>query len=157
MDWAGSSYLDPLQIKSVNDRDWFPKISFDSEGYIGDKFPLCEDLPSKHFLKKNAKYRLLGADPTPLWHQPTQMKIDFYYSREIYRMALDSDSQLYNKLCNPKNPQLPFTSLVAGDGEASISETYGVPACTGSNPKCDSMGLAAGRAAEANTPNTIGM
>ena len=44
-----------------------PQIDFDS-GYIGDGFPLCSDLPSKHFLKKNAKYRLLGGDPKPLWH-----------------------------------------------------------------------------------------
>ena len=59
LDWATTSYLDPLQIKRVEDRDWFPKIDFDS-GYIGDGYPLCSDLPDKHFLKRKATYRLLG-------------------------------------------------------------------------------------------------
>lgn len=27
LDWSTTSYLDPLQISDVNDRDWFPKVS----------------------------------------------------------------------------------------------------------------------------------
>ena len=59
LDWASSSYLDPLRIRNVNDKDWFPKIDL-NEGYIGDRFPLCTDLPQHHFLKQGAKFRLLG-------------------------------------------------------------------------------------------------
>ena len=28
LDWSGTSYLDPLVLKDVSERDWFPKVSF---------------------------------------------------------------------------------------------------------------------------------
>ena len=40
-----------------------------SGGFIGDKVPLCIDLPEKHFLKKGATYRLLGSSPQPDLHE----------------------------------------------------------------------------------------
>jgi len=55
--------LDPMYI--VQDwRDRFPKTSL-TNGYIGDGFPLCVDLPERMFLRKGAKYRLLGPNPLP--------------------------------------------------------------------------------------------
>ncbi len=38
------------------------------DGFIGDKIPLCVDLPQRHFLKKGAQYRLLGPTPQPELH-----------------------------------------------------------------------------------------
>jgi len=38
-------------------------------GFIGDKVPLCTDLPSDHFLKKGATYHLLGSSPQPQFHE----------------------------------------------------------------------------------------
>lgn len=34
LDWATTSYLDPLQIKDVSGRDWFPKVSSSTGDYI---------------------------------------------------------------------------------------------------------------------------
>lgn len=127
-----------------------PQIDFDS-GYIGDGFPLCSDLPSKHFLKINAKYRLLGGDPRPLWHWEDKT---WYNDPEIKRFALDSNSALYNELCQPKNnPPLPSSS---GTGSASYSGGFGAPYCQGSYISCDSNTLLEGRgASESDFPNTI--
>jgi hypothetical protein len=51
--------------------DEFSKMDLDGN-YIGDRVPLCADLPEYQFLKKGAKYRLLGSSVTPLLHhQPT--------------------------------------------------------------------------------------
>ena len=38
-------------------------------GYIGDRVPLCVDLPDQHFLKEGATYRLLGSSLTPELHE----------------------------------------------------------------------------------------
>jgi len=153
LDWATTSYLDPLQISSIRARDWFPKIDFES-GYIGDTYPLCADLPSKHFLKKNAMYRLLGGSPNPLWHWQSDST---YYDQEFEQLTLTSDSPLYTKLCNPKNPQPPTTSLAAGTGSAEYNAALSsAPLCQGSESFCDSNSLLEGRGVnEPNAHNTI--
>lgn len=139
-------------IKDIKDRDWFPKIDL-LGGYIGDKFPRCEDRPKYHFLKKGATYRFLGGDPRPLWYYE-DISQD-WLSPEIQRMKLDSSSPLYNKLCNPKNPAPPTTTLVSGNGMATFDGTLGAPLCLGSNVMCSSGSLLEGRVNEANSPNTI--
>lgn len=48
-------------------RDPFPKMDL-GDGFIGDKVPLCVNLPDKHFLKKGAQFRLLGSSPQPDLH-----------------------------------------------------------------------------------------
>lgn len=81
--------------------DLFPKIDL-KNGFIGDSYPLCTDLPSKHFLRKGARYRLLGqstlletqANPIPWWDSPNgpdplRAKIN-----------IDPSSPLFRKLCN---------------------------------------------------------
>ena len=82
----------------------------------------------------------------------------WYNDPEIKRFALDSDSDLYNELCQPKyNPSLPSSSLGSGTGSASyISGGFGAPYCQGSYISCDSGTLLVGRgASESNGPNTI--
>ena len=60
--------MDPMKIEA-SWRDPFPKMDLHS-GFIGDKKPLCVDLPDKQFLHTGAKYRLLGSSRKPdLHHQ----------------------------------------------------------------------------------------
>ncbi len=45
-------------------RDAFPKMDL-NEGFVGDGYPLCAHIPSKSFLKKGARYRLVGSRNKP--------------------------------------------------------------------------------------------
>ena len=45
-------------------RDPFPKMNL-NQGFVGDGYPLCAQIPKKSFLKKGAKYRLVGN-----WNKP---------------------------------------------------------------------------------------
>ena len=141
----GNSYLDPLQItstrRSSDNRDWFPKI-VPTGGYLGDQVPLCDDLPSKPFLRKGAKYRLLGGSSRPLWHYEVD---EWDQDKEVRRMTLDSSSDLYNELCKPQNPPPRASTLQSGSGTASFnSSLWGAPFCSGSNTQCDSGTLLEG-------------
>jgi len=151
-DWATISRLDPLVIEDVVYRDWFPKIDLNG-GYIGDQYPLCADLPIHHFLKKNARFRLLGGSSLPLSHED---RASWDGDEEVHRMALDPESSLYRNLCNPKNSSLPSSSLSLGTGSAVFNATFEAPFCQGSNKQCDSNDdLLDGRVNETNGPNTI--
>ena len=87
--------IDPMRIKAEW-RDRFPKSNL-YEGYIGDSYPLCVDLPSKMFLKKGAKYRLLGGSSLPeLMEDP----IEFETGEQVKHFNLDTDSALKKLLCN---------------------------------------------------------
>ena len=78
-------------------RDHSPKADLHG-GYIGDRYPLCTDLPDKHFLKKGASFRLRGSSKMPTLHsQPTWW---FGEDRNIKVLELSLSSQLYDKLCN---------------------------------------------------------
>jgi hypothetical protein len=44
------SRADPMIISRAERRDWFPKRGLDGK-YIGDRYPLCEDLPPRAFLR----------------------------------------------------------------------------------------------------------
>ncbi len=71
-----------------------------SGGYIGDYYPLCEDLPEKAFLKQGATYRLLGSSSMPeLMTDPHEFKKD----ESIQRVVLDLSSPLRDELCNPND------------------------------------------------------
>ena len=69
--------------------------------YIGDGMPLCVDLPSKHFLKKGATYRLLGTSSSPRYlREPA----GWAKSQNTRRLLLSPNSKLYEKLCNQAVP-----------------------------------------------------
>lgn len=121
-------------------------------GYVGDQYPLCVDLPQRAFLKINAKFRLLGGSTRPQSHQdPNEWEGD----EEVARLTLRPESDLFKKLCNPRNPSAPDTTLGLGSGAASFSALYKAPFCSGSNRQCDSNNLLRGRVTETNRPNTI--
>ena len=50
--------VDPLELFG-NDRDRLPKNAL-GPGYIGDAFPLCDELPERNFLVNGARYHLTG-------------------------------------------------------------------------------------------------
>ncbi len=88
--------LDPMRLES-SWRDRFPKTDT-TGGYIGDYYPLCEDLPDKAFLEQGATYRFLGSSSLP---QLMTDPIQFESEDDIIHFVLDSSSPLRAELCNP--------------------------------------------------------
>jgi hypothetical protein len=123
-----SNRVDPMQIVA-DYRDAFPKSGLD--GTLGDGYILCEDLPTASFLKKGAKYRLLGgtsgmilclicclpintAVKTNLLDSaPELIKDPSYFSQDnlynITRAELDPSSALYQRLFNGGDYQMTVT------------------------------------------------
>ena len=84
--------MDPMKIEGKW-RDPFPKMDLWS-GFVGDKIPLCKDLPTKQFLKEGATYRLLGSSARPDLHdQPSNWNVN-----HIKVLDLDHNSNLRNLL-----------------------------------------------------------
>ena len=87
--------VDPLTI-DVRYRDMFPKMGLNGR-YIGDGFPLCADLPKYHFLRRGAKYVLLGYNP-----QPELQEADpdnWLTSSSTVRFEADPSGGLHSALC----------------------------------------------------------
>ena len=84
-------------------RDPFPKTDLNGN-FIGDKVPLCGDLPTQHFLKKGATYRLLGSSPQPELHE---YGWEWHFLEDTHQLdermfILDPTSVLKNKLSSKK-------------------------------------------------------
>lgn len=95
--------------------------------YVGDHYPLCSDLPQRHFLRKGAEYRLLGTVPTPrLLGQHSAWITD----HSIQRLRLSSSSPLFAALCNRDS-----TSTCNYKGVVELKETL---ICNGSECEVDS-------------------
>ena len=87
--------IDPMRI-IPEWRDRFPK-SDTTDGYIGDRYPLCTDFPLKPFLRKGARYRLLGSSSLPeLMEDPTEFETE----SAITRVVLSNSSLLRSVICN---------------------------------------------------------
>lgn len=100
-DWEPNR-IDPMRINPWY-RDVYPKINL-YDGFIGDAFPLCSDLPKKQFLKPGAKYVLLGSASIPEFQSGDP---DWWVNEKenILRMSLNSSaSELYKELCNSNSP-----------------------------------------------------
>ncbi|CAE7202317.1 unnamed protein product [Symbiodinium natans] len=79
---TGRNIIDPMQMKA----DWhdaYPKMDLDGN-YLGDGYPLCEDLPQDAFLSSGARFEFLSSH---------------YGSNDA--LILDSASPLYQALCSP--------------------------------------------------------
>lgn len=59
-DLARDSFVDPLNIESQN-RDRYPKPKLDRAGYLGDGYPLCDEIPTKPWLRAGATFYLVGS------------------------------------------------------------------------------------------------
>jgi hypothetical protein len=105
---GNNNQMDPIDITAPGDHDRFPKHDLYG-GFIGDKFPLCEDLPRKMHLRKGAKYRLLGSNPSP------ELVVDgasWVTASATKRMTVLSGSVLYGLLCQASNGSCTFPGLV---------------------------------------------
>jgi len=56
--FASQNYIDPMQIKPSY-RDIFPKPGLDGN-FLGDGYPVCNQLPSRHAFRVGARYRYTG-------------------------------------------------------------------------------------------------
>ena len=91
---GNNNRIDPLRI-IPEWRDKFPKTET-TEGYIGDRYPLCSDQPSQPYLKLGASYRFLGSSYMPeLMSDPGE-----FATRNTTKIVLKQTSSLYNILCN---------------------------------------------------------
>merc|ERR1719203_299567 len=107
---SGKSPINPLKINS-DWRDMHPKLGL-KKSYIGDRYPLCVDRPKYHFLRKNAKYNLLGSKATPELHtDPAEWEMNDM----AVRISLSANSSLYNILCNPSGGSCNYKSTVVLD------------------------------------------
>ena len=104
--------LDPMQLKANGrdgKRDLFPKFNL-YNGHLGDGYPLCADLPLKHFLAKHARWSYLGLNPNAV-RQPEALAASTAYELSaaswldgVPRLTLDpSASSLHAALCRRPN------------------------------------------------------
>lgn len=123
---SSKSRQDPLRIE-VDKHDFFPKSSVDGN-WLGDRYPLCVDLPKYHFLKLGAKFVFRGGSSLPTTqYNPPQWNSD----GSIKRFVLSSGSALYKVLCNPGNDgSCNFDNIVTIDSNL---------ACFGKECRLDDM------------------
>eukprot|EP00934_Nitzschia_sp_Nitz4_P007090 Nitzschia sp. Nitz4//scaffold25_size161228//48616//54500//NITZ4_002422-RA/size161228-snap-gene-0.22-mRNA-1//-1//CDS//3329544562//7080//frame0 len=89
--------IDPMYV-DVDFRDRFPKMGLDGV-YIGDGYPLCSSLSTKHFLSSGAKFRLLGSAPKPELLEAPSIWYEYSGQGHSGYLELQSSSDLYSKLC----------------------------------------------------------
>ena len=103
------NWMDPMTLKDGEKHDWFPKKDL-LDSWIGDRYPLCYDLPEKPFLKSGAVYKLLGRSSSPRY----QYDPSFWDGNgDIKRLTLNSaNSALYNALCDVSNGVCTYPTVV---------------------------------------------
>lgn len=94
-------------------RDPFPKTDLRG-GYIGDGYLRCTDLPTQSFLKKGAKYMLLGGNPSPQLMKDHSVFLQDT-TRNITRFVLNETSSLYQALSNDQGGQYQLTVVLEND------------------------------------------
>jgi hypothetical protein len=91
---ANKSRQDPMRI-IVDKHDFLPKLTLGS--WIGERYPLCADLPRQQFLKVGAVFHFRAGSSTP----GLQSMIEARDADEaVKRFVLSPTSSLYAKLCN---------------------------------------------------------
>jgi hypothetical protein len=111
----GGNSIDPMKIR-VDWRDHFPKLGLDGK-YIGDSYPLCEDFPSDSFLRKGAKWKLLGK--TKLSEDQDLLLLDETAAdgpnSNVEVIVLSPSSTLAKKLCGNLEGKCTYQSIVEID------------------------------------------
>lgn len=107
LDYKEINWMDPMSLDGAG-RDWFPKKNL-HDGWIGDRYPLCSDMPSQAFLKAGATYKLLGASSQPRYHFERE---DWDGNESIKRMTLHSGSTLHGLLCAESGGECTYPTVV---------------------------------------------
>ena len=107
--WEPLSRIDPLQIRDARVRDWFPKLGLQGK-YVGDGYPLCEDMPNQHYLRKGAKYRLLGGSKMPHW-QTNDPTLDDSAVANMVDLT-GTASSLYTTLCADVGGECTYPPII---------------------------------------------
>ncbi|KAI2512165.1 Protein of unknown function (DUF1501) [Fragilaria crotonensis] len=113
--------VDPMSIDETW-RDRFPKMGLNRR-YVGDGYPLCADLPDKHFLSKGATYTLLGRSPMPLRQRDPA---DWLKDPLVRRLKLqpNGSNSLFAKLCGATTPDAcRFVNRVVLDDNTPCTAT----------------------------------
>lgn len=116
--------FDPMRVVGPW-RDFSPKKGLDGT-YIGDTYPLCVDEPDKAFLRKGAKYRLLGSSDTSILHHQNEWYW-FHSGRNFKLLDLPQESALFSKLCNGLPGSCNYQAIVTLDSNIG---------CDSSHPEC---------------------
>ncbi len=98
--------VDPMQIKPIW-RDFLPKAKLDA-GYLGDKYPLCNELPARHWLSEGARFIFTGSRSAEGAIMDAQ-NITNSGLRGRFAPAPGGASALYNALCAPATVGGPCT------------------------------------------------
>lgn len=91
------NFVDPTSIL-VNLHDFFPKRGMDGR-YIGDRYPLCEELPPRAFLRKGAVFRYVGTTPAPGMHAQLDPET-FTTPHSLWLELSAASSPLHAALCD---------------------------------------------------------
>ena len=97
--------------------------------FIGDTYPLCVDLPTRQFLRKGAKFRLLGSSTFTQLHYQRISNI----TNPIKALVLSSSSSLYQALCNSSSGSCNF--------EADVTLESNIDNCDGDECFVDELRL----------------
>jgi len=116
--WIHNNFMDPMVIKGRK-HDFFPKRALDGK-FIGDRYPLCYDLPDRPFLRKGAKYRLLGGSSQPKWQEDDS---EWSGDESVKRVELSQSSELYAKLCNSNGSTCQYSATVTLDTNLACDGT----------------------------------
>ena len=105
-DRAGARAVDsdPLII-NARDRDAGPKLDL-YDGYIGDGYPMCVDLPKRPFLRKGFKYHYRGARVVDLRNLQDSDGVAAIVTLE------NRSSSLFQVLCEPVEAACTFPTEV---------------------------------------------
>jgi uncharacterized protein (DUF1800 family)/uncharacterized protein (DUF1501 family) len=99
------NYFDPMQLKPEW-RDFFPKRALD-KGFIGDGYPLCNDLPKNEFLLPGSVYVNTGTHSDEGKYYDDGPPTHHY--RQQFTPSNNGSSDLFNKLCSRKTSGGPCT------------------------------------------------
>lgn len=107
------NFVDPMRIDRTT-RDPYPKMGLNGK-YIGDGYPLCRDLPDRHFLIQGATYRLLGGNSRPIMLRE-HPSLSTTLKDRTQRFLLPSDSDLKRQFClNQEGGNCTYPSKVVLD------------------------------------------
>ena len=105
--------IDPMLLIPTR-RDRFPKTLLrgteHTEGYLGDTYPLCSDLPRGHFLLKGAKYKYHG--PTSMFGREMDQAVKEGNEPTRAHFEPQQQSQLHAALCSKRGDRCTFPPVV---------------------------------------------